>query len=99
MNEKYTALDIDHLVLPTFRSRFNKRVLIQWTDLDPIGVLRELQNHFGDHPRPEISALMEAFQLAGIGHGYLNRSCLDPTDPACPVSAPNYHGQVHNLFF
>lgn len=24
-----------------------------------------------------------------VGHAYMNRPCLDPSDPDCPLSAPN----------
>lgn len=30
-----------------------------------------------------------SFWLVKVGHAYMNRSCLDPADPDCPLSAPN----------
>uniref|UniRef100_A0AAQ5YDZ5 SSD domain-containing protein n=1 Tax=Amphiprion ocellaris TaxID=80972 RepID=A0AAQ5YDZ5_AMPOC len=33
------------------------------------------------------SDLSRAF--GGVGHAYMNRPCLDPSDPDCPLSAPN----------
>ncbi|KAA3681340.1 patched 1 [Paragonimus westermani] len=69
---------------------FNERTLIQWTNLDPVGLLEKLQRRYGNHSRAEISTLISLFHAAGVSHGYLNRTCLDPTDLACPISAPNY---------
>ena len=38
---------------------------------------------------------------SGASHGYLNRWCLDPNDPLCPETAPNFKSkQVGlNLYF
>ncbi|VDP79776.1 unnamed protein product [Echinostoma caproni] len=71
-----------------------ERTLIQWPNLDPVGLLRELRTHYGNQSHHLVDSLIAQFQSAGINHGYLNRTCLDPTDPACPISAPNYRGKV-----
>ncbi|CAL8094673.1 unnamed protein product [Calicophoron daubneyi] len=76
---------------------FDERTLIQWTNIDPIGLLKDLQNRYGNYSRVELNTLIKLFHAAGINHGYLNRSCLDPTDPACPPSAPNYRGKAPDV--
>ncbi|TPP67081.1 Protein patched 1 [Fasciola gigantica] len=74
-----------------------ERTLIQWPHLDPVGLLQELRAHYGNHSHHVVDSLIAQFRAAGINHGYLNRTCLDPTDPACPVSAPNYRGKPPNV--
>lgn len=74
--------------------RFDERTLLQWTNIDPVGLLQDLSKRYGNYSQTEIKNLINLFYDSGINHGYLNRSCLDPLDPACPVSAPNYRGKV-----
>lgn len=31
----------------------------------------------------------EMLEKAGVGHGYMDRPCLNPADPDCPLTAPN----------
>ncbi|TNN05782.1 Protein patched isoform 2 [Schistosoma japonicum] len=73
---------------------FDERTLLQWTNIDPIGLLQDLSKRYGNYSQAEIRNLINLFYDAGINHGYLNRSCLDPSDPACPLSAPNYKGNA-----
>ncbi|XP_018654842.1 putative patched 1 [Schistosoma mansoni] len=73
---------------------FDKRFLFQWTNIDPVGLLQDLSKRYGNYSQIEIKNLINLFHDSGIDHGYLNRSCLDPLDPACPVSAPNYRGKA-----
>lgn len=28
-------------------------------------------------------------EKADVGHGYMDRPCLNPADPDCPLTAPN----------
>ncbi|CAH8635415.1 unnamed protein product [Schistosoma intercalatum] len=73
---------------------FDERTLLQWTNIDPVGLLQDLSKRYGNYSQTEIKNLINLFYDSGINHGYLNRSCLDPLDPACPVSAPNYRGKA-----
>lgn len=36
-----------------------------------------------------VGTFEEMLEKAGIGHGYMDRPCLNPTDPDCPLTAPN----------
>lgn len=76
---------------------FNERTLVQWTNIDPVGLLEDLRTRYGNYSRAEVTKLIELFRAAGIDHGYLNRTCLDPNDPACPSSAPNHRNQPPNI--
>uniref|UniRef100_A0A3P9HNG3 Patched 1 n=1 Tax=Oryzias latipes TaxID=8090 RepID=A0A3P9HNG3_ORYLA len=57
------------------------RGYLQWTNFDPKQFLAE--SNF----------LVESFESmlekADIGHGYMDRPCLNPADPDCPLTAPN----------
>uniref|UniRef100_A0AAQ4QJZ5 Patched 1 n=1 Tax=Gasterosteus aculeatus aculeatus TaxID=481459 RepID=A0AAQ4QJZ5_GASAC len=54
---------------------------LQWTNLDPQKVLEEMAG--------ENQSFEEMLEKAGIGHGYMDRPCLNPADPDCPLTAPN----------
>uniref|UniRef100_A0AAX7UQ49 SSD domain-containing protein n=1 Tax=Astatotilapia calliptera TaxID=8154 RepID=A0AAX7UQ49_ASTCA len=57
--------------------------LVQWTNFDPKEFLEELpqQNH--------VEIFEEMLEKADIGHGYMDRPCLNPAGPDCPRTAPN----------
>ena len=38
----------------------------------------------------KIAKELECLQT-GLGHGYMDRPCIDPLDPDCPPSAPNFY--------
>ncbi|VDQ12471.1 unnamed protein product [Trichobilharzia regenti] len=82
------------MTLCIYSNRFDERTLLQWTNIDPVGLLQDLSKRYGNYSQTEIKNLINLFHEAGIDHGYLNRSCLDPSDPACPTSAPNYKGEL-----
>ncbi|KAL0979128.1 hypothetical protein UPYG_G00181100 [Umbra pygmaea] len=56
----------------------------QWTNFDPEAFLTELQgmNH-------QVDTWEDMLEKAGVGHGYMDRPCLNPQDPECPLTAPN----------
>ncbi|XP_051964448.1 protein patched homolog 1-like isoform X2 [Xyrauchen texanus] len=56
---------------------------MQWTNFDPIGFISELKMLYPLNTREKM--LMKA----EVGHGYMDRPCLNPADPDCPLSAPN----------
>ncbi|XP_037090839.1 protein patched-like [Pollicipes pollicipes] len=60
---------------------------IQWTSLDPEKLLSYMNNTFGSDF--QFDALQKYMKRAGITSGYQRRPCLDPADPACPVTAAN----------
>uniref|UniRef100_UPI00398F6AC7 protein patched homolog 1 n=1 Tax=Pristiophorus japonicus TaxID=55135 RepID=UPI00398F6AC7 len=57
---------------------------LQWTNLDPLEFLEELKNL-----KYEVDGWEEMLNKAGVGHGYMDRPCLNPADPDCPHTAPN----------
>ncbi|TGZ66153.1 hypothetical protein CRM22_005501 [Opisthorchis felineus] len=77
--------------------KFGEQTLFQWTHIDPIGLLENLRDRYQNYSGAELGNLINLFRSAGINHGYLNKTCLDPSDPACPISAPNYRGQAPNV--
>uniref|UniRef100_A0A671XPJ9 Patched 2 n=1 Tax=Sparus aurata TaxID=8175 RepID=A0A671XPJ9_SPAAU len=56
---------------------------IQWMNLDPVKLMEELSQF------TSLEGFKEMLDKAQVGHAYMNRPCLDPSDPDCPVSAPN----------
>ncbi|CAI4220957.1 unnamed protein product [Auanema sp. JU1783] len=58
---------------------------IKWTNFDPLAVITEIDSvaPLGSH--------FSFFERAGLGHGYLDRPCMNPLDPECPKLAPNYY--------
>lgn len=57
---------------------------LQWTNLDPIEFLKELKDL-----KHDVDIGEEMLTKAGVGHGYMDRPCLNPVDPECPSTAPN----------
>ncbi|CAJ0585861.1 unnamed protein product, partial [Mesorhabditis spiculigera] len=64
---------------------------VTWRNFDPIAVIDDIHKIFplGTH--------YTFFQRTGIGHGYLDRPCIDPLDPECPKLAPNYWDHCPHL--
>ncbi|VDN35588.1 unnamed protein product, partial [Dibothriocephalus latus] len=69
---------------------FNNQFMLQWPNLNPLALLRELQSKYENQSRPEVEALVDLLLRAGVDQGYLTRPCLDPTDLSCPKQAPNH---------
>ncbi|XP_055008124.1 LOW QUALITY PROTEIN: protein patched homolog 1 [Boleophthalmus pectinirostris] len=56
---------------------------IQWMNLDPVKLMEELSLF------TPLEGFKEMLDKAQVGHAYMNRPCLDPSDPDCPLSTPN----------
>uniref|UniRef100_A0A4W3IA38 Patched 2 n=1 Tax=Callorhinchus milii TaxID=7868 RepID=A0A4W3IA38_CALMI len=56
---------------------------IQWTNLDPVQLLDELGQF------TPLEGFREMLDKAQVGHAYMDRPCLQPSDPECPGTAPN----------
>nr|XP_057924386.1 protein patched homolog 1 [Doryrhamphus excisus] len=56
---------------------------IQWMNLDPVKLMEELSQF------TSLEGFKEMLDKAQVGHAYMNRPCLDPSDSDCPLSAPN----------
>lgn len=61
-----------------------KHAPLQWTQFDPLEFLEELKKI-----NYQTDSWEELLNKAEVGQGYMNRPCLNPTDPECPVTAPN----------
>uniref|UniRef100_A0A5F8GGE0 Patched 1 n=1 Tax=Monodelphis domestica TaxID=13616 RepID=A0A5F8GGE0_MONDO len=57
---------------------------LQWTNFDPLEFLEELKKI-----NYQVDSWEEMLNKAEVGHGYMDRPCLNPADPDCPVTAPN----------
>uniref|UniRef100_A0A3Q1IQ49 SSD domain-containing protein n=1 Tax=Anabas testudineus TaxID=64144 RepID=A0A3Q1IQ49_ANATE len=57
---------------------------VQWTNFDPKEFLEELRK--ANFP---VEVFEEMLEKADVGHGYMDRPCLNPADPDCPLTAPN----------
>ncbi|RVE61675.1 hypothetical protein OJAV_G00174820 [Oryzias javanicus] len=56
---------------------------IQWMNLDPVKLMEELSQF------TSLEGFKEMLDKAQVGHAYMNRPCLNPSDLDCPLSAPN----------
>ncbi|XP_064415511.1 protein patched homolog 1 [Latimeria chalumnae] len=56
---------------------------IQWTNLDPVQLMGELGQF------TSLEGFREMLNKAQVGQAYMDRPCLDPSDPECPSTAPN----------
>ncbi|KAK7934278.1 hypothetical protein WMY93_005174 [Mugilogobius chulae] len=57
--------------------------LVQWSNFDPKEFLQELRmEHF------PVETFQDMLEKADIGHGYMDRPCLNPADPDCPSLPP-----------
>uniref|UniRef100_A0A3Q3W1F5 SSD domain-containing protein n=1 Tax=Mola mola TaxID=94237 RepID=A0A3Q3W1F5_MOLML len=57
---------------------------LQWTNFDPKEFLEDLQR-----ANIRVEGFEDMLEKADVGHGYMDRPCLNPTDPDCPLTAPN----------
>ncbi|XP_034955500.1 protein patched homolog 1 isoform X2 [Zootoca vivipara] len=57
---------------------------LQWTNFDPLEFLEELKKI-----NSQVDTWEEMLSKADVGHGYMDRPCLNPEDPDCPITAPN----------
>ncbi|KAJ8936504.1 hypothetical protein NQ314_012368 [Rhamnusium bicolor] len=61
---------------------------VKWTNLNPselVARIKQKETQFDYH------SLEDYLKRAGITTGYQEKPCLDPRDPECPVTAPNYN--------
>lgn len=61
---------------------------VKWTNLNPIQLvdqIKQKETHFDYH------SLEDYLHRAGITTGYQEKPCLNPSDPECPMSAPNFN--------
>lgn len=63
---------------------FRGKSPLKWTSLDPKEFLEDMKRS-----NIRVDGFEEMLEKAGIGRGYMDRPCLNPTDPDCPLSAPN----------
>lgn len=70
------------VLLPNFFHR--GKPPLQWTNFDPLEFLEELKKI-----NYQVDSWEEMLNKAEVGHGYMDRPCLNPADPDCPATAPN----------
>ncbi|XP_027889849.1 protein patched homolog 1 [Xiphophorus couchianus] len=57
---------------------------MQWTNFDPREFLEKLRR-----AHIHVDSFEDMLEKADVGHGYMDRPCLNPADPDCPDTAPN----------
>ncbi|KAI3372759.1 hypothetical protein L3Q82_023220, partial [Scortum barcoo] len=57
---------------------------LQWTNFDPKEFLEDLRR-----ANIHVEGFEDMLEKADVGHGYMDRPCLNPADPDCPLTAPN----------
>lgn len=63
---------------------YRGKLPLQWTNFDPLEFLEELKKI-----NSQVDSWEEMLNKAEVGHGYMDRPCLNPEDPDCPSTAPN----------
>ncbi|XP_043915260.1 protein patched homolog 1 [Protopterus annectens] len=63
---------------------------LQWMNFDPLEFLEELKQFSA-----EVDLWKKMLMKADVGHGYMDRPCLNPSDPDCPPQAPNKNSTKH----
>ncbi|XP_030748534.1 protein patched [Sitophilus oryzae] len=61
---------------------------IKWTNLDPEQIIKRLKTKESNFDYP---FLEDYLKRAGITTGYQQKPCLNPRDPDCPKTSPNYN--------
>uniref|UniRef100_A0A7I4Y6A8 SSD domain-containing protein n=1 Tax=Haemonchus contortus TaxID=6289 RepID=A0A7I4Y6A8_HAECO len=81
----HPPIETKDLALLAWLKSIPNRKYIQWTDFDPMAVIDEI------HEMLNLGSHHTFFERAGVGHGYLDRPCMNPLDPECPKMSPNYY--------
>ncbi|KHJ82801.1 hypothetical protein OESDEN_17505 [Oesophagostomum dentatum] len=81
----HPPIETKDLALLAWLKSIPNRKYIQWTDFDPMDVINEIHRMFN------LGSHHTFFERAGVGHGYLDRPCMNPLDPECPKLSPNYY--------
>ncbi|KAK3783201.1 hypothetical protein RRG08_046993 [Elysia crispata] len=68
--------------------------LITWSNLNPKSILQKLKESSG---LMHVDAMEDVFHRAGITTAYQEKPCLNPKDPECPKTAPNFNGSVPDV--
>ncbi|XP_033217581.1 protein patched isoform X2 [Belonocnema kinseyi] len=77
-NEKI-SIGIKHLPIPP------------WSHLNPGVFLSKVKKEFPNFNFNDVEKFMKR---AGVTSGYQEKPCLNPKDPDCPVTAPNYQSKM-----
>ncbi|CAJ0604808.1 unnamed protein product [Cylicocyclus nassatus] len=81
----HPPIETKDLSLLAWLKSIPNRKYIQWNDFDPMDVINEIHRMFN------LGSHHTFFERAGLGHGYLDRPCMNPLDPECPKLSPNYY--------
>ncbi|KAK2841047.1 hypothetical protein Q7C36_012626 [Tachysurus vachellii] len=57
---------------------------LQWMNFDPMALIADMQTM-----TKVVGSWEEILAKAEVGRGYMDRPCINPADPDCPLSAPN----------
>ncbi|PIO65170.1 hypothetical protein TELCIR_13174 [Teladorsagia circumcincta] len=81
----HPPIETKDLALLAWLKSIPNRKHIHWTDFDPMAVINEI------HEMLNLGSHHTFFERVGVGHGYLDRPCMNPLDPECPKMSPNYY--------
>ncbi|KAI5094979.1 protein patched-like 1, partial [Silurus meridionalis] len=60
------------------------RRALQWMNFDPMELIADMQTK-----TKIVGSWEKILAKAEVGRGYMDRPCINPADPDCPLSAPN----------
>ncbi|GAB6028772.1 hypothetical protein CHUAL_004588 [Chamberlinius hualienensis] len=70
---------------------------VRWTSLNPLKMLQTMKNNFLNLVFP-FDTVEDFMKRSGIASGYQEKPCLNPSDPDCPITAPNKKsGQIPDI--
>ena len=67
-----------------------------WSRLDPLTFLGRIEQEYTLYNFDEVKKFMET---AGVTTGYQYKPCLNPMDPLCPETAPNFFSKLVCITF
>ncbi|XP_022907743.1 protein patched [Onthophagus taurus] len=71
---------------PTALPKYKKN--IKWTNLNPTDIVNWMKENLSNF---DYELLDDLFRRGGITTGYQEKPCLNPKDPECPKTAPNFN--------
>uniref|UniRef100_A0A0K0E695 SSD domain-containing protein n=1 Tax=Strongyloides stercoralis TaxID=6248 RepID=A0A0K0E695_STRER len=81
-------INLSNITLLGYITELPEENTLKWTNINPKQVVDDLSKV------TNLGTMKEFFDRSEIGMGYLDRPCIDPLDPECPSTSPNYYNAL-----
>uniref|UniRef100_A0A0N4Z9N8 SSD domain-containing protein n=1 Tax=Parastrongyloides trichosuri TaxID=131310 RepID=A0A0N4Z9N8_PARTI len=81
-------INLSSITLLGYVTQLPEENTLQWSNINPKQVVDDLSKI------TNLGTMKEFFDRSEIGMGYLDRPCIDPLDPECPTTSPNYYNSL-----